>query len=410
MSRSLRLTSYIVTAACLLVFVGGCGAPGAGSAQGFSLSPPASVPPLPTKPVTLNIIDVAGDMEISKPMMDAFVKANPQLVSQVRYTQGTAPELPAKIKAQQDARHLDIDLVLTGNDALAAGIQQQLWEPIFPNYSSEFPNLSTRYLPGANTMANLAQGQAIVDDYGDFGPLLEYLPGTVSSPPTSAQALLDWAKANPGKFTYARPANSGPGRAFIQALPYILGDKNPQDPVNGWDKTWAYLKQLGQYVQYYPSSTSESMRDLANGTVNMVATTTGWDINPRALGTVPQNAAVTTLAGTNWIIDSSYVAIPRGVSNDVLAVDLKLMAWMLQPQQQAMAYDHGYMYPGPAVNGVIPNMAPQDSQQMLQRFARPGRYNQIIAKYPQVAPLSNQQLVTMFDMWDREIGNGKGQP
>ena len=29
------------------------------------------------------------------------------------------------------------------------------------------------------------------------------------------------------------------------------------------------------------------MTNLANGTVDIIATTTGWDINPRALGTVP---------------------------------------------------------------------------------------------------------------------------
>ena len=138
-----------------------------------------------------------------------------------------------------------------------------------------------------------------------------------------------------------------------------------------------------------------------------VATTTGWDVNPRALSTVPQDAAVATLAGNKWIIDGNYVVIPRGVPSGVLAVDLKLMSWMLQPKQQAMAYDHGYMYPGPAIKGINPSMAPQSSQQVLQQFGRPGQYAGIIAKYPQVAPLANQALVTMFDMWDREIGAGK---
>ena len=41
---------------------------------------------------------------------------------------------------------------------------------------------------------------------------------------------------------YARPANSGPGRTLLMGLPYILGDKDPTDPVKGWDKTWAYLQ------------------------------------------------------------------------------------------------------------------------------------------------------------------------
>ena len=51
---------------------------------------------------------------------------------------------------------------------------------------------------------------------------------------------------------YARPANSGPGRTFMMGLPYILGDKDPKDPVTGWDKTWAYLRELNAFVEYYP--------------------------------------------------------------------------------------------------------------------------------------------------------------
>ena len=35
-------------------------------------------------------------------------------------------------------------------------------------------------------------------------------------------------------------------------LPYLLGDTDPHDPKEGWDKTWAYLKELGEYVEYYP--------------------------------------------------------------------------------------------------------------------------------------------------------------
>jgi DNA-binding FadR family transcriptional regulator len=50
---------------------------------------------------------------------------------------------------------------------------------------------------------------------------------------------------------WARPANSGPGRTFMMGLPYILVDKDPKDPIKGWDKTWAYLKDLNSCIKYY---------------------------------------------------------------------------------------------------------------------------------------------------------------
>ena len=92
---------------------------------------------------------------------------------------------------------------------------------------------------------------------------------------------------------YARPANSGPGRVFMMGLPYILGDKDPKDPKDGWDKTWAYLKELGQNVEYYPGGTAQVMKELGEGTRDIVVSTTGWDINPRVLGTVPKEGAAT---------------------------------------------------------------------------------------------------------------------
>ena len=91
----------------------GLAALGAGRAQA------AATPPLPASPVSLNVIDVAGQLQLTQRAMDDFARANPKLVSRMTYSQAPAPELPGKLKAQQDAGRVDIDLVLTGTDALA---------------------------------------------------------------------------------------------------------------------------------------------------------------------------------------------------------------------------------------------------------------------------------------------------
>ncbi len=215
-----------------------------------------------------------------------------------------------------------------------------------------------------------------------------------------------WAKANPGRFMYAQPANSGPGRTFLMGLPYLLGDEDPRDPVNGWDKTWAYLKELNQYVDFYPSGTADTMKALANGSANIIATTTGWDINPRALGTVPKDVEVTALEGMHWVTDAHYMVVPKGISREKLAVVLDLMAYLLRPEQQALAFDDGYFYPGPAVKGVELDMAPEKSQQVIREYGRP-EYDQMIASNPTETPLIGQDLVDAFDKWDREVGGAK---
>ena len=63
----------------------------------------------------------------------------------------------------QGAGRSDIDLVLTGTDFLAAGIEQGLLIKILPDYAAKFPNLMANYQPAAAKMQELAQ------DYGDRG-------------------------------------------------------------------------------------------------------------------------------------------------------------------------------------------------------------------------------------------------
>ncbi|MCL2489392.1 MAG: extracellular solute-binding protein [Propionibacteriaceae bacterium] len=361
---------------------------------------------MPSSPITLNLVDVSGDTTIAQPMIEAYIKAYPQYLKSVNFTTGDATQITSKLQAQQQAGTSQIDLVLTGNDALAAGIQAGTWLQLLPAYNDQLGASVATYQPDAKKLLDQADGYALVNDFGDYGPMLEYLPNSLAAPLTTPQQLLDWAKANPGKFEYAEPANSGPGRAFVQGLPYALGDSDPTDPVNGWTKTWAYLSDLGQYITAYPSGTTATMQDLANGTMDIVATTAGWDINARAIGTVPKDAQISAFDNTSWIMDANFVAVPKGISDSHLAVVLDLLNWMLAPEQQAMAYDDGYMYPGPSVQGVTLSMAPAASQQTIQEFGRP-EYDTLLPQYPAVTPLSATNLATMFSMWDQQIGAGK---
>ncbi|MCA8427082.1 ABC transporter substrate-binding protein [Burkholderia seminalis] len=373
-------------------------------ALGFSLSAAAAV----AAPVSLNIVDVAGNLQLTQKAIEAFRDKNPTLVSNVTFTNAPAPQLPGKIKAMQAAGRADIDLVLTGTDALAAGIEQNLWLKLLPDNAAAFPGVLDRYAPGPRKMQDLAQGFGLEVTYMPAGPLLEYNPAKVGNPPKTPDQLLAWCKAHPNKLIYARPANSGPGRTFLMGLPYVLGDKNPQDPINGWDKTWAFLKALNDCVPYYPGGTSAVMKELGEGTRDMTVTVTGWDINPRALGIVPAEFRIQAFDDMTWVNDAHFMVIPKGVPKDKLDVLFKLMNFLLEPAQQAMTYDDGYFYPGPAVKGVTLEMAPAHSQDVVRKFGRP-EYAKLLADRPHVQPLSAQAMVAAFQKWDREIGSQKSK-
>ncbi len=360
------------------------------------------------QPVTLNVVDVAGNLALTQEALESFAAKNPNIVSRITFTKAPSPELPGKIRAMQAAGRTDIDLVLTGTDALAAGIALNLWEPLLPAHEASFPGLLDNYLPSARKMQDLANGQGVAVTFTPAGPLLEYNADKVKTPPKSPAELLAWCKANPNRLIYARPANSGPGRTFLMGLPYLLGDKNPMDPIAGWDKTWAYLKELNSCIEYYPTGTGAVFKELGEGSRDMTVTMTGWDINPRALGVVPKPFKVAAFDNFTWVNDAHYMVMPKGLPAARQAVVLQLMAYLLKPEQQALTYDAGYFYPGPAVKNVPLSAAPQKSQDIIKEFGRP-EYADWIAKQPHAQPLGDKDLVAAFKKWDQEIGSGKAK-
>jgi len=354
-------------------------------------------------PVKLSIIDVAGNLALSKPAIESFKAAHPELVSDIEYIQLTAPELPAKIKAQQMAGNLDTTLVLTGYDAMASGMDLDIYEQLMPKYADAFQKTIDNYLPGAKAAYDLFKGYGITMVWCPGGPMFTYNPDKVPNPPKTAAELLAWAKANPGKFMYARPANSGPGRAFLMGLPYILGDKNPKDPAT-WDKTWAYLKELDNYIDYYPTGTGITFKELGQGTRWILASHLGWDMQQRILATIPSTFQGFFLANTTWVNDSQFMAVPKGLDKDRLAVTIELMKWIMMPAQQAVTFDNGYFYPGPAIKGVTIDMAPAASQAAVKGARRPA-YDQAVEKFPFTTQLDPVAMVKAMDMWDQLVGS-----
>ena len=379
------------------------------AAASLVLGQPALVQPAlaqaPKAPLVVNVVDVGGALALLQDAIEAYKTKNPTYVS--RFTFARRRRLSfGKLKAMQAANRAEaIELVLGGLDILSAGIEQGLWEPILPGHADKFPNVKANYLPAAAKMQELAKDQALAVVFMPAGPLVEYNPAKVKEPPTSPAALLAWCKANPNKLVYARPANSGPGRTFLMGLPYMLGDKDPKDPVNGWEKTWAYLKELNSCIEYYPTGTGIVMKELGEGTRDMTLTVSGWDINPRALGIVPKEYKVAAFDNLTWVNDTQFLMVPKGVTGEKLAVVLDLMKFLLEPTQQAMTYDKGYFYPGPAVKDVPLSMAPKESQDVI-RIAPPPNTT-LAGQVSAHQPLDTKAMVDAFRIWDQQIGTQK---
>jgi putative spermidine/putrescine transport system substrate-binding protein len=148
------------------------------------------------------------------------------------------------------------------------------------------------------------------------------------------------------------------------------------------------------------------MKELGEGSRDMTVTVTGWDINPRALGIVPKGYKVAAFENMTWVNDTQYLIVPRGLAPAKLAVVLDLMRFLLEPEQQALTYDKGYFYPGPAIKDVPLSMAPAESQEVIRELGRP-EYDTWLSTYPHVQPLEAKLMVDAFDRWDQEVGGQK---
>jgi putative spermidine/putrescine transport system substrate-binding protein len=361
------------------------GAPGPASAQ---------------QPITLSIIDNGGDLASTGVIIENYKKAFPNKVKEIKIQRGPAPETPAKIKAQQDAGRADINLVLTGQDAgsvLAAN--KQLIE-LFPKYDKMFPRDELN--EAAKVLQDSGGGSLMPVVVNAGGPVFIYNPKKVLKPPKTAEEFLAWAKANPGRFLYARPANSGPGRSIICGLPYILGDKAPMDPEKGWDKTWAYLKELGKYMEYYPTGTLFTLREFAQDQRWMISGIMEWDMKPRAEGVIPPDAKITILDNTTFIIDGHYWGIPKGVPQNEVDVILDLMQFMRRPEQQVLTWK---AFIGPTIKAATFDKAPAEIRDLVKEHWRP-EYDQIGPgkKYKMAPQLDFKELTYAMERWDREIG------
>jgi putative spermidine/putrescine transport system substrate-binding protein len=383
MQRRVSTTLRLVAAAGTIAFTSG-----------------ASLPAL-AQPITLSIIDVGGDLSSVQPIVENYRKANPNKIKDIRIQRAPQPELPAKIKAQQDAGRLDINLIMTGQAAASALIANGQLVRLLPDHEKLFPLAD--FTDAATAHLKEGEGYVIPSVVSNGGPVFIFNPKKVPTPPKSAQELLAWAKANPGKFFYARPSNSGPGMSVLVGLPYILGDKDPKDPENGWDKTWAFLKELGQYVEYYPTGTLFTLREFAQEQRWMIAGIMEWDMKPRAEAVVPPESKITILDNTTFSIDGHYWAIPKGVPQNEIEIIVDLMKFMLQPEQQALTWK---AFIGPVNKKATLDSAPPDIRDYVKEFWRP-EYNDMDKKYKIVPMLEVRKLQYAFDRWDREVGAQK---
>lgn len=231
------------------------------------------------------------------------------------------------------------------------------------------------------------QNPAVANDFGvpvdgyespwaAFQFVMEYNMATVGeAPPTSYEALAEWIKAHPGRFTYPAPPNHV-GSAFVRMLFYWAAGGAEQF-VGPFDqalydatapKVWAYLNEIEPFLwregQTYPELAV--MADLlANGEIDFAME---YDAN-RAANYIAQGRYPETIRtfvfDTGTVANVSYVAIPFNANNPAGA--LVLANYLLSPEYQVYITEPtpwGWMM------AVDPTRLPENQQERAAAIER----------------------------------------
>lgn len=206
--------------------------------------------------------------------------------------------------------------------------------------------------------------------WASFQWVLEYNSATVTTPPATFEALRDWVKANPGRFTYPAPPNHV-GSAFVRMVFYWAAggadpflqefDQAEYDKIA--PKVWEYLNELEPNLwregQTYPELAAQADL-LANGEIDFAME---YDAN-RASSYIKSGQYPDTIK--TYVLDTgtpaniSYVAIPYNSANPAGA--LVLANYLLSPEYQTGMADVNSLGWGVAID---PTKLSADEQKAL---------------------------------------------
>lgn len=345
--RSRSISTATVAAACVLL-AGACAAPDNGAPTVSGDRTWAEVQE-EAEGQTVDLWMYGGDDRGNAYVDDVLAPAAAELgVTLRRVPVADTKDAMRRLLAERAAGTEDgsVDLVWVNGDNFATGREAGAW---LCGWADDLPN-----------MQYVAQDDPLVSE--DFGVAVDgceapwhkaqftfvYDSARVTDPPTSVAGLLDWAEANPGRFTYPAPPDFT-GSVFVRHALYALADGADEVPAAfdqaAYDEltpdVWARLRELAPSLwregRTHPRDQVALDRLYADGQVDFTMT-----YGPATLtqlvadGTFPATTRVLAVEdGT--VGNASFLAIPSSSPDQAGAMVVADLA--LSPEQQAAKAD-----------------------------------------------------------------------
>ncbi len=277
-----------------------------------------------------------GDARINAYLDDHVVPAAAELgVTLRRVPIDDTAEAVQRVAGEIEAGVNDggaVDMIWINGENFAAGQEAGLW---LADWAQALPN--ARFLDEADPTLTTDFGR---DTLGMESPwnraafIYAHDPQTVPDPPTSVVALLDWIRANPGRFTYPAPPDFT-GSAFVRQVVQALGE----------EAAFTALAEIEPLLwregTAHPVDAAELDELFSNGEVDLT-----MSYNPAFVAGEVENgrfdARVRPFAMTDGTLSNvSFVTIPANAGD--VAGALVVAHLLLDPLLQALKADPGVL-------------------------------------------------------------------
>ncbi len=241
-----------------------------------------------------------------------------------------------------------VDLIWINGENFAAMKQNKL---LFGPFTETLPNFKLVDFDGKPTtlIDFTVPVEGLEAPWGMAKINFVYDSARVHPPPRSIPAFLDWAKANPGRFTYPAPPDFIGSTFLKQVLIELTPDptalQKPAPESTEFDKAtaplWAYLETLHPHLwrggKIFPASGTAQMQMLDDGEVDIAISFYPSDAASLAQnGRLPESARIFVLDG-GTIGNTHFVAIPYNAQAKEGA--MVLANFLMSPEAQARKQD-----------------------------------------------------------------------
>lgn len=209
----------------------------------------------------------------------------------------------------------------------------------------QFVKLDKSKIPNAaNVSAESSVAPEYTQPYRGTTVIMAYDSEKIATPPTTVDELVEWMKANPGRFAYNTPGTGGAGDSFVRSMVYnFLPEEaftsDDEKWVSEWDQGFDFLKEIHPYMYssggsiVYPNKNQGTLDLLNQGEIDMCPNWADMVLSQRATGAIRDSIKITQIEPSLTGSLQSLVIPTFGSNTDGAYA---FMDYILSPEAQEM--------------------------------------------------------------------------